>query len=390
MVEKSQYSEIVEACAKFHEDRRIESLSKLIPAARLYDYGFRSIVGSLQSVQQDIWSLYQTSQDERRWYLKQVLGRLNELDTLMQLEVPNDYRAITVHFALHQEALVSIKTNLEKARSISEEGLEGVYGNFMQAMQSVTEGNGVYVTNWKEPKQWNVLLVRDVGLRVVKLIYANRHSINLAMIPDRCGTHLHQDTSEVHFSLEPTDGDQVLGGFRIHVEEPHAIPIKPGEWHAYVENRTSRPHQLLFLTGSKDLLGWGIINDRTVTDLSKLSLRKLGSEDLEKVAGALLNKAIADAEYIGSQSTFSRELISAASTGGVTLSVVGIPDSWSNKSQDIIHVVARGTGKLVVLDNSVDLREGDVFAVPFDISYELKNEGSSPIVLLGSTFENRI
>jgi mannose-6-phosphate isomerase-like protein (cupin superfamily) len=390
MAPKPKYNEIVQAIQKFREDKRIDSLSNLVPMARLYDYGFRSIVGSFESIQQNIWNVWQSFQDERRGYLTQVLDRLDELDALMQLEVPNDYRAITIHFALRHKAILSIKENLEKACSISEQGLNGVHQNFTKAIRSVTEGNGVYVTNWREPKQWNILFIRDVGLRVVKLIYANRHSINLAMIPDRCGTHLHQDTSEVHFSLEPTDGDQVLGRFRVHVTEPHAIPIKPGEWHAYVENRTSRPHQLLFVTGSRNLLGWGIINDRTVTDPSKLSLTKLGPEDLEKVGGILLKEAIADAEYAGSVNTFHRELISAASTGGVTLNVVAIPDSWANQSQDIIHVVARGSGKLLVHDNSVDLREGDVFAVPFDMSYELKNEGHSPIILLGSTFENRI
>jgi hypothetical protein len=42
------YNEIVSASETFQKNRRVEPLEALIPQSRLYDYGFRSLIGSLE------------------------------------------------------------------------------------------------------------------------------------------------------------------------------------------------------------------------------------------------------------------------------------------------------------------------------------------------------
>jgi len=388
MIESQAYTEIVSACDAFQRDRRLESLIGLIPQARLYDYGFRSLVGPLEATRARIWEACGRFQGDEKWCVRQVLDQLDELDMLRQLEVPNDFRAITVHFAFYHKALSSIRANLERACASSEYGLDKILWKFNQAMESVTASNGVYVASWNDLEDWRVLHIPDVGLEVVKLIYANRHSLNLATIPNKVSPHKHSNTSEIHFSLEPTDGDEIVGRYRVRVAEPYAVPIRPGDWHAYEQNKNSRPHKLFFLTGSPQLLGWGIVNDRTVTESSKLTLTSLGQGQIQKVGGVLLERAIQDAESQVTNKVFEKELISSSSTDGLTLSVVAIPDSWSDSSPDAIHLVTRGAGELSVLNNRTRVKEGDVFAIPFCMACELQNETGGPLVLLSSILKN--
>jgi mannose-6-phosphate isomerase-like protein (cupin superfamily) len=387
MTQSSTYNKVLSACERFGKDRRIEPVRKIVSQARLFDYGFRSLVGPLEVTREKILEAYKRSHASG-WYFKQILGQLDIVDALRQVEVPGDFRAATVHFATYHKALYSIKENLEKACEISKHEVEPILNIFVQALNAVTESNGLYLVNWREPKEWTVLYVPDVGLKVVKLIYANRHSMNLAIIPKKVGVHKHKNTSEIHFSLEATDGDQILGCYRLHVIRPHAIPIKPGEWHAYVENRTSRPHQLLFLTGSSEILGWGIVNDRTLIEPSRLALRSLGQEWIEKIGGVLLEKEIQNANYLGSKDNFFKELISGASSEGVNLNIVAVPETWTNRSQDVIQLVVRGKGELTALSNRVEVREGDAFAIPFGITYRLNNRGKKPLILLSSILDN--
>jgi len=388
MNESQTYDEIVSACVKFQQDRRVEPLEKWISQARLYDYGFRSLVGSLEVIREKVQEACIRTLGEDKWYLTQVLNQLDQLDMLRQLEVPNDFRAITVHFAFHHNALSSIKANLERACAISDHGLEQTLQNLVKSIKAVTDGNGLFLANWKEPEEWSTLYVPDVGLKVVKLIYANRHSMNLAAIPSRVGTHRHADTSEVHFSLDPTDGDQIVGCFRLHVTEPYAVPIKPSEWHAYEENRTSRPHQLLFLTGSKRILGWGIVIDRIITESSKLNLMPLDIEEIDRVGGVLIERAVQDVESHVSNEALQKQLITASSSGGITLGLVAIPHMWKSHSQDVIHLVVKGTGELTVLNNKTKIKDGDVFAIPSGMVYEVSNQERRPLILLSSTLQD--
>jgi mannose-6-phosphate isomerase-like protein (cupin superfamily) len=387
MVSQQEYGEIVEAWNRFREDRRLEPLERLVPQARLYDYGFRSLIGPLEVTRTRVLEAYEKSSDEERWHLRLILGQLDELDMLTQLQVSNDFRAISVHFAFYHTALGSLRESLEKVREVSRQGLRPVLDNLDQAIESVANSNGLYVANWKEPQEWRTQYFPDVGLRVIKLIYANWHSLNLAIIPRGFGPHKHASTSEIHFSLDRTDGDQIARGYRLHVTEPYAVPIKPNEWHGYDEHRSPIPHQLLFLTGSRQILGWGIVNDRSVTESSKLELTAIGSEEIAKAGGILLDRATKELGDQVSNSAVEKRLISSSATDGIDLSAVAIPDIWRNYSEDIIHTVVKGTGELRVLNNTTTVDEGDAFAVPFQMEYELKNRGRQPLVLLGSTLK---
>jgi mannose-6-phosphate isomerase-like protein (cupin superfamily) len=388
IIENRQYAEIVKACERFERDRRVESLASLIPRARLYVYGFRSLVGPLEVIRASISRVQERFQGEPRWYLKQVLDQLDQLEILRQLEVPNDFRAITVHFALHHKILRSVKANLQRVCTVSTFELSGILRNFTRAVQSVTGSNGLYMTNWKEFEDWKVLHIPDIRVEVVKLVYANRHSINLGTASSNLSAHKHRETSEIHFSLEPSGGDEIVGHYRIPVAEPFAVPIRPGTWHGAEQNETSRHHRILFLTGSPRLLGWGIVNDRATTKSSKLPLKSLGQEQIQKTGGVLLERAIQDIERRTTSKALEKELIGSSSSGGLTLSVIGIPDSWSTRSEDTINLVVRGAGEVAVLMNKTKVREGDVFAIPFGITYKLKNKGRRPLVLLRCLLED--
>ena len=206
------YDEIVSASETFQKNRRIEPLKALIPQSRLYNYGFRSLVGSLEVTKDRIIEVFGKSNEQEKWHLLQVIDQLDQLDMLSQLEVPSDFRALTVNFAFHHKALHSIQDNLRQASEISDGRVTQISRNFEQALRSVVDKNGLYLANWKEPEEWSTQFFPDVGLKVVKLIYANRHSLNLAIIPNGIGPHKHSNTSEVHFSLEQTDGDQITRG----------------------------------------------------------------------------------------------------------------------------------------------------------------------------------
>jgi hypothetical protein len=388
IIENWRYAEIVKASERFERDRRVESLASLIPRARLYVYGFRSLVGPLEVIRASIREASERFQGEQKWHIRQALDQLDQLEILRQLEVPNDFRAITVHFALHHKGLRSVKANLEKARAASTLELRGILRSFAQAVQSVTSSNGLYLANWKEFEDLKVLHIPDIGVEVVKLIYANRHSLNLGTTSSKLSSHKHRETSEIHFSLEPSVGDEIVAHYRIRVAEPFAVPIKPGEWHGAEKNETSHRHRILFLTGSPRLLGWGIINDRTTTKSSKLPLKSLRQEQIQKTGGVLLERAIQEIERKVTSKALEKELIGSASSGGLTLSVIAIPNSWSTLSDDAIDLVVRGAGELTVLMNKTKVREGDIFAIPFGITYKLKNKGRSPLVLLRSLLED--
>jgi hypothetical protein len=388
IIENRRYTEIANACKRFEGDRRVESLAALIPQARLYVYGFRSLVGPLEVIRASIWEARGRFRGEHKWHLRQALDQLDQLEILRQLEVPNDFRAITVHFALYHRALRSVKANLERACAVSTFEPSEILRNFTRAVQSVTGSNGLYVANWKEFEDWKVLHIPDIGVEVVKLIYANRHSLNLGTASSKLSAHKHRETSEIHFSLEPSGGDEIVGHYRVRVAEPFAVPIRPGKWHGAEQNETSRHHRILFLTGSPRLLGWGTVNDRTTTESSKLLLKSLGQEQIQKTGGLLLERAIQEIERQATSKALEKELIGSLSSGGLTLSVIGIPDSWSTFSDDAINLVVRGAGELTVLMNKTKVGEGDVFAIPFGTTYELKNRRRRPLVLLRSLLED--
>jgi mannose-6-phosphate isomerase-like protein (cupin superfamily) len=243
------------------------------------------------------------------------------------------------------------------------------------------------VANWKESEDWKVLHIPDIGVEVVKLVYANRHSLNLGTTSSRLSAHKHRETSEIHFSLEPSSGDEIVGRYRVRVAEPFAVPIKPGEWHGAEQNETSHHHRILFLTGSPRLLGWGIVDDRATTESSKLRLTSLGQEQIQKTGGLLLERAIQDVEHQVTSKALEKELIGSSSTGGLTLSVIAIPDSWTTLSRDAINLVVRGAGELTVLTNKAKVGEGDAFSIPFGTTYELRNKRKRPLVLLRSILE---
>lgn len=388
MIENRRYAEIANSCEKFERDRKVESLVPLIPQARLYVYGFRSLVGPLDAIRASIWEARGRVQRENKWYLRQALDQLDQLEILRQLEVPNDFRAITVHFQFHHKALRSVKANLERACAVSTFEPSGLLRKFTQAAQSVSGSNGLYLANWKEFEDWRVLHIPDIGVEVVKLVYANRHSLNLGTTSSKLSAHKHRETSEIHFSLEPSGGDEIVGRYRIRVAEPFAVPIRPGQWHGAEQNETSRDHRILFLTGSPRLLGWGIVNDRTTTKSFKLPLKSLDQEQIQKTGGLLLERAIQDIERQATSKTLEKELIGSSSSGGLTLSVIAISDSWNTFSDDAINLVVRGSGELTVLMNKTKVGEGDVFAIPFGTAYELKNKRRRPLVLLRSILED--
>jgi len=381
------YDEIVSASETFQKNRRIEALKPLIPQSRLYNYGFRSLIGSLEVTKERIIEVFGRSNEQAKWHLRQVINQLDQLDMLSQLEVPNDFRALTVTFSFHHKALHSIRDDLREASEISDGRVTQISRNFEQALRSVVDKNGLYLANWKEPEEWNMQFFPDVGLKVVKLVYANRHSLNLAIIPKGIGPHKHSNTSEVHFSLEQTDGDQITRGYRLNVTEPYAVPIRPDEWHGYEEHRYATPHQLLFLTGSKQILGWGIVIDRSVTESSKLNLTPIPSQEIAKTQGVLLARAIEDLESKVSYKALEKKLIDFSKTKGITLSAVAVPYVWSDNSEDVIDIVVKGRGELIAVNNATKIREGDAFAIPFGIEYQVRNSDGEPMILLSSKLE---
>jgi mannose-6-phosphate isomerase-like protein (cupin superfamily) len=102
------------------------------------------------------------------------------------------------------------------------------------------------------------------------------------------------------------------------------------------------------------------------------------------VGGVLLERATREIEGQVSNDALERQLIGPLSTHGVTLSLVAIPDTWTSRSNDVIHVVRKGSGELTVFSNKIRIKEGDAFAIPFGISYQLKNEGREMLILLSS------
>jgi mannose-6-phosphate isomerase-like protein (cupin superfamily) len=383
------YRKILSEAELFREKREIENLKELISQARLYDYGLRSLTGHLDRMKQEIEKMVKVSREGDLWFLRQALAQLYELEIFMSLEVPSDFKAIVVYFNFYNKAFRVIEENLRRTCKTSmtfKKDVKNIRDRFMKAIESVALGSGIYISNWRETDESATLYIQDVGITIVKLVYANRHSCNLAIIPKEVNTHKHKYTSEIHLSLEPTDGDQIKDGFRVRVTEPYAVPVKPGEWHGFEENRRKEPHKLIFLTGSPEILGWNVVNDRSVITTSKLQLKIISPDKIGSIGGIFLQREIEKLESVLSNAVIQRELIGYEATHGITLNLLGVPDTFNGVSNDVIFLVVKGKGQLKIEKSKASIREGDVFAVPFGMKYAFKREGL-PLILLSSTLE---
>jgi len=60
------YNEIVSASETFQKNRRIEPLKALIPQSRHYNYGSRSLMGSLEVTKNRIIEVFEKSRKQER------------------------------------------------------------------------------------------------------------------------------------------------------------------------------------------------------------------------------------------------------------------------------------------------------------------------------------
>jgi hypothetical protein len=234
-----------------------------IDAARLFSYGYRSqAIGAFHATRAAI-------EMERSSGIEPYVGEhLHEAHLLLkQLEakaidpILHDHRALISTLHSYDLWTNSVEELLRKSESHAR--LVSIRQRFLDKIQRVTGGNGIYIANDFELPKQGVFVVPDLNISIAPIIYGDYHSWNAAFLvagQPGVSVHRHREGAEIHLGYSPVKGRTVLGSSFSEVEEGYVMPIPPMTDHGFL-NASEHGHVVPFVFGSLKRGGWGIYFD---------------------------------------------------------------------------------------------------------------------------------
>lgn len=391
-----------------------ESFSRLLEATdtqesdkelyRLFCYGFRS-GGFVDVAKSRIESILTQNLDtEVRNHLEQAIGGSGQgLTAMLELRAIPGFsnESIEGTFQTYTESVDHVLKNLEDAKEKyqgKENPIVPIYAGFRQAMERVTNGNGLWVMNYEDPllKDHGVIYIKDQDLYISQIVFTNL-GLHVARVgPEKSFLHAHvggrkdnaqvadssvKGLSELHVAMfggqgkirhylgevvEPGQEKADVNAFDAREED--VIEIEPGRAHGGLNLSETEYAAIVFAAGGAG--PWrGNYDDRQPL--------KVGSENMVYGVGHV-NGALLSYAYM-SDKPICHVILPYQFTGvngygvGLDLIHVGIDGISLNEGFDNAIAVWRGSGRVEISGTNIrhDLKSGDFFQVPAGIPYSV-------------------
>jgi hypothetical protein len=362
-----------------------------IDAARLFSYGFRSqAIGTFHAT---CVALEAEESETMGPYVKTCLLQarilLEQLEAKAGEPVPQDFRALISALYYYDRWVNQVAHVLEKASIRGTNAkLEIILQRFVQNIEPVTLGNGIYVARDRDLPKQGAFIVPNLGISIVPVIYGDYHSWNAAFLKaDQVGVavHRHHKGAEIHLGFSPVKGRTILGNHFAEVSEGYAMPIPPMTDHGF-DNTSGHDHIVPFVFGSRTMSGWGIFFDVEPRSDSGVQRQEHPLQSPAMNHSVFLERALQSAM---TQSGFSREVLIPAERagspeiGGLQLAL-GRVHGKVDLASDHYRIVSvqSGKGRVRIGDAQTDVGLHDHFGVPVGLECTLTDLGDDPFVFL--------
>ena len=363
-----------------------------VDSARLFSYGFRAqTIGVFHATKVLLQS--QASREVgacARDCLHRACGALDQLAARAMDPICCDHRALISTLYSYDRAIQHIDELINQADEFGTRSeLLTIHDRFLQNVERVTSGQGIYIANDLELPEQGVFVVPDLNISIAPFIYGDYHSCNGAfLLGDRPGVavHRHHRGVEIHLGYSPVAGQTVLGDCFSEVKEGYAMPIPPMTDHGFF-NRSGEDHVVPFVFGSMQAGGWGVFFDVEARPGEGVERKEVPLESGAMNHSVFLERAI---HRIQQSSAWRREVLIPAylagsrDTGGLELAVThGGPDGCEIDS-DYYRIISVRSGRVRVEMGKAEAeaREHDYFGIPAHMKCRLTSLGGDPLVFL--------
>lgn len=387
------YAQLLEKARWSHAHGRnvFHILQTDIDAARLFSYGYRSqAIGAFHATRVALDSQEcEAAGPYIRACSLQARTLLDQLEAKAGEPVPRDFRALISTLYYYDQWVNQVVQMLEKASVRGTNAkLEIILQRFVQNIEPVTLGNGIYVARDLVLPEQGAFIVPNLAISIIPVIYGDYHSWNAAFLKaDQVGVsvHRHHKGAEIHLGFSPVRGRTILGNNFAAVSEGYAMPIPPMTDHGF-NNASGHDHIVPFVFGSRTMSGWGIFFDVEPRSDNGIQRQEHPLESPAINHSVFLERAIQSAI---TQSSFSREVLIPADRagsqeiGGLQLAV-GRAHGKVDLASDHYRIVSvqSGKGRVRIGDAQTDVGEHDHFGVPVGLECTLTQLGDDPLVFL--------
>lgn len=141
------YTSVINAAYEFGAYRLIDKVEERLAVARLYHNALRSLDVYMPAKKLVEEALDKSRSEQEEIALKTVIKGLDILNDARYHPCYLDHRLFPLLRQYH-EAIALVAENLESLKNGGEK--VSLHEGFLEAIETVTSGNGLYVVNWKE------------------------------------------------------------------------------------------------------------------------------------------------------------------------------------------------------------------------------------------------
>lgn len=388
-----RYAQLLDKARWSHANGRnaFHILQSDIDDARLFSYGYRSqAIGVFHATRVALEAEEtETTGPYVKTCLCQARTLLDQLEAKAGESVPRDFRALISTLYYYDQWVNQVAQVLSKAsvRGTNSK-LETILQRFLQNIEPLTTGNGIYVARDLVLPEQGSFVVPNLGISILPVIYGDYHSWNAAFLKaDQVGVsvHRHHKGAEIHLGFSPVKGRTIVGNSFAKVSEGYAMPIPPMTDHGF-DNTSGHDHIVPFVFGSRTMTGWGIFFDVEPRSDSGIQRQAHPLQSPAMNHSVFLERAIQNAI---TQSNFSREVLIPAERagsheiGGLQLALGRVHGKVELSSEHYrIVSVQSGKGRVRIGGAQTDVGEHDHFGVPVGLECTLTQVGDDPLVFL--------
>jgi len=354
------YGEALEAAADFSKTGLKGKVKRQLPSARLFTSALRSInvYGPTRNMLETLPK--ENLKEDEKGVLRQVVSGLSILLDMRYHESYPDHRIFAnlrqYHSALSlvDEGLASIK---HLGKSVSE-----IHTNFLNAVQNVTLGNGILLTNWKRVPPQSTNFYAQVGLEISRLIAGEQIGVYTVRVKGkgRVPPHYHSYLEEHHFLPEAIDGVHLMGNRASRCDQSDIVYIGSRTVHGF-RNDEDSDRIFMFISGGLKTGPWDFFPDITTVPGREFPKHIIG--DVEETGGRRLQDVLD--HTLGQSHSRSFRLRLSPEWMRLTHHIVSVEHSHELKREkfDREYFVANGSGSLEIEGRTSPIANGDVFGV---------------------------
>lgn len=366
-----------------------------IALARLYSHAFRGhVIGAFHATREALGEI-RSADPLASAQIERASEILTDLSNRSMDTVGDDMRALISTFHHYCTHVARAVDALDRACNLlSSPTLGDVRDRFVAHMETITQSNGIHLTQDTHAPQQASFVVPNLGITIVPLVYGDHHSWNLAWLAGERSDvpyHLHEEGVEIHLGFSPLHGYTVLGQAKAELTEGYAMPIPPRTRHGYT-NLGTLAHHVPFIFGSLSCGGWGVFLDVEPQPLALEQLETVSVLGTKMNHTVLLEREIekASAKYGSVRYTLIPATVTdQRGVGGLELAIArATQHGLVLRGPRFCAVsVVRGSGVLRMAGEERAIAAHDHFGIPAGITATIHQTGGQPLVLLDAVLQ---